>query len=152
MIDTEKEFYGSCHTHLDSSNYRLRDCIIKLEPLCKYALELGHNFVAITDHETVSSFLHCQEVEEEIRKKHPDFKIIKGNEIYLCRDGLNKENYKRGEDRFWHFILLAKDEIGVKQLYELSTRAWMRSFKQGKMIRVPTYYQDLKDHISIMKN
>lgn len=145
MIDTEKEFYGSCHTHLDSSNYRLRDCIIKLGPLCEYALELGHNFVAITDHETVSSFLHCQEVEEEIRKKHPDFKIIKGNEIYLCRDGLNKENYKRGEDRFWHFILLAKDEIGVKQLYELSTRAWMRSFKQGKMIRVPTYYQDLKD-------
>ena len=77
MIDTKKEFYGSCHTHLDSSNYRLRDCIIKLEPLCEYALELGHNFVAITDHETVSSFLHCQEVEEEIRKKHPDFKIIK---------------------------------------------------------------------------
>lgn len=86
------------------------------------------------------------------KKKHPDFKIIKGNEIYLCRDGLNKENYKRGEDRFWHFILLAKDEIGVKQLYELSTRAWMRSFKQGKMIRVPTYYQDLKDIVEKIKD
>ena len=83
MIDTEKEFYGSCHTHLDSSNYRLRDCIIKLEPLCEYALELGHNFVAITDHETVSSFLHCQEVEEEITfettiKEDVDMYIEKG--------------------------------------------------------------------------
>lgn len=61
----------------------------------------------------------------------------------MCRDGLSAETYERGVDRFWHFILLAKDAEGHKQIRELSSRAWDRSFKQGKMTRVPTYYQDL---------
>lgn len=139
------EFYGSCHNHTDFSNFRIRDATNKLEDLCNYAVELGHNFIAITDHETVASFIKCQEVEEKIREKNPDFKVIRGNEIYLCRNGLNKDNFIKGRDKFYHFILLAKDEIGNQQIRELSTRAWMRSFKQGKMIRVPTYYSDLQD-------
>lgn len=140
------EFYGSTHCHTDRSNFRLRDSINSLNELCWYAADkLKHNFIAITDHETVSTFIDCQDVEKEIREKYPDFKIIRGNEIYLCRNGLNKENYKRGEDRFYHWILLAKDEIGNRQIRELSTRAWSRAFKQGKMIRVPTYYSDLEE-------
>lgn len=142
------EFYGSVHNHTDYSNFRLRDCICKLKDLCWYAAkELGHNFIAITDHETIASAIECQEVESEIRKEYPNFKIIRGNEIYLCRNGLTKENYIRGEDKFWHFLLLAKDEIGHKQLREISTRAWSRSFLQGKMMRVPTYYSDLQEII-----
>lgn len=140
------EFYGSTHCHTDRSNFRLRDSINSLNELCWYAADkLKHNFIAITDHETVSTFIDCQDAEKEIREKYPDFKIIRGNEIYLCRNGLNKENYKRGEDRFYHWILLAKDEIGNRQIRELSTRAWSRAFKQGKMIRVPTYYSDLEE-------
>lgn len=140
------EFYGSCHGHTDRSNFRLRDSTCRLKELCEYsAYELKHNFIAITDHETVSTAIDCQLVEREIRKTVPDFKIIRGNEIYLCRNGLSKENYIRGEDKFYHWILLAKDEKGHEQIRELSTRAWLRSFKQGKMIRVPTYYQDLFD-------
>lgn len=73
--------------------------------------------------------------------------MILGNEIYLCRNGLSKENYISGEDRFWHFILLAKDARGHEQIREISTRAWLRGWKQGRMKRVPTYYQDLIDII-----
>lgn len=139
------EFYGSIHNHTDRSNYRLRDSTNKLKDLCNYAVELKHNFIAITDHETVSTFIDCQEIEAEIRKTNPEFKVIRGNEIYLCRNGLDKDNFIKGEDKFYHFILLAKDEIGNQQIRELSTRAWLRGFKQGKMIRVPTYYSDLQD-------
>lgn len=138
------EFYGSCHNHTDRSNFRLRDSTNRLEELCWYAArELKHNFIAITDHETISTAIDCQKIEKDIRKEFPNFKVIRGNEIYLCRNGLNKDNYIRGEDRFWHFILLARDEEGHKQIREISTRAWSRSFTQGKMIRVPTYYSDL---------
>lgn len=73
--------------------------------------------------------------------------MVLGNEIYLCRDGLTKENYVSGQDRFWHFVLLAKDAEGHKQIREISSRAWLRSWKQGKMKRVPTYYQDIIDII-----
>ena len=73
--------------------------------------------------------------------------MVRGNEIYLVRDGLNAENYDRTKDRYFHFILLAKDAIGHKQIRELSTRAWMRSYTHNRMVRVPTYYQDLIDII-----
>ena len=142
------EFYGSIHNHTDRSNFRLRDSTNRLEELCWYAAkDLGHNFIAITDHETISTAIDCQKVEKSIRKEFPNFKIIRGNEIYLCRNGLNKENYVRGEDKFFHWILLAKDEIGHRQIREISTKAWGRCFMQGKMLRVPTYYQDLIDVI-----
>lgn len=70
-----------------------------------------------------------------------------GNEIYLTRNGLNAQNYKKETDRYYHFILLAKDEIGHKQIREISSRAWMRSYMARGMRRVPTYYQDLIDII-----
>ena len=143
-----KEFYGSIHNHTDRSNFRLRDSTNRLEELCWYAAkDLGHNFIAITDHETISTAINCQKVEKSIRQEFPNFKIIRGNEIYLCRNGLNKENYVRGEDKFFHWVLLAKDEIGHRQIREISTKAWGRCFMQGKMLRVPTYYQDLIDVI-----
>jgi len=142
------EFYGSIHNHTDRSNFRLRDSTNRLEELCWYAAkDLGHNFIAITDHETIATAIDCQKVEKKIRQEFPDFKIIRGNEIYLCRNGLNKENYVRGEDKFFHWVLLAKDEIGHRQIREISTRAWSHCFMLGKMLRVPTYYQDLIDII-----
>lgn len=70
-----------------------------------------------------------------------------GNEIYLTRNGLNAQNYKKETDRYYHFILLAKDEIGHKQIREISSRAWMRSYMARGMRRVPTYYRDLIDVI-----
>ena len=70
-----------------------------------------------------------------------------GNEIYLTRNGLNAQNYKKETDRYFHFILLARDATGAKQIREISTRAWMRSYMARGMRRVPTYYQDLIDVI-----
>lgn len=70
-----------------------------------------------------------------------------GNEIYLTRNGLNAQNYNREFDRYFHFILLAKNKEGHKQIREISSRAWMRSYMARGMRRVPTYYQDLVDII-----
>ena len=75
-----------------------------------------------------------------------NFKLILGNEIYLVRNGLNKDNFIAGEDRYYHFILLAKDDIGHKQIRELSSRAWKRSFFRF-LERVPTYYSDIEEVI-----
>lgn len=75
-----------------------------------------------------------------------NFKLGLGNEIYLCRDGLSKDNFVKGEDKFWHFILIAKDKEGHHQIRQLSSRAWEHSFRQF-MERVPTYYSDVEDVI-----
>ena len=122
---------------------RLRDCIIKIPDLLKYAKELGHSVVAITDHESMSGWM---KIEQEAIN-YPDLKIIRGNEIYLCRNGLNGQNFVNGQDKYYHFVLLAKDLIGAHQIMEISTRAWKRSYMGRGMRRVPTYYQDLIDII-----
>lgn len=143
MDERKLKYPGSLHNHLDWSNERLRDCIIKTEDLIDYAIELGHQVVAITDHETVSGAVRAEKYYRKIKEKNPDFKLILGNEIYLCRNGLNASNYKAGQDKYYHFILLAKDAIGHQQIRELSTRAWLRSYMARGMRRVPTYYSDL---------
>ena len=141
------KFPGSLHNHSHYSNLRLRDAIVRETELIDYAIELGHDVIAFTEHESISNAIKIEKYYNKIKKDHPDFKIILGNEIYLCRDGLNGQNFEKGNDRYYHFILLAKDAQGHQQIRELSSRAWMRSYKTGKMRRVPTYYQDLIDVI-----
>ena len=134
---------GSLHNHSDYSNIRLRDCINKLDDLFNYAGALGHKVVALTDHESISGWVKAEKAAKKLKEKYPDLKVILGNEIYLCRNGLNAQNYNREVDRYYHFILLAKDAEGAKQIREISTRAWMRSYMARGMRRVPTYYNDL---------
>ena len=140
----EKLLYpGSLHGHTHYSNIRLRDAIIKEDEALAYAQELGHSVIGITEHEFTGGWLKAF----KLQKKYPDIKIVLGNEIYLCRNGLNASNYNREVDRYYHFCLYGKDDIGLKQIREISTRAWMRSYMARGMRRVPTYYQDLFDII-----
>ena len=141
------KYPGSLHNHTHASNLRLRDCIIRENELIDYAIELGHEVVAFTEHDSVSNVIKIEKYYKKIKEKNPNFKVILGNEIYLCRNGLSKETFVKGQDRFYHFILLAKDSIGHQQIREISTRAWLRSWMNGKMRRVPTYYQDLVEII-----
>ena len=136
---------GSLHNHTDYSNETLRDCINTVSGLIDLAIELGHECVAITDHETISSYIKAEKYYKKIKEKNPNFKLIRGNEIYLTRNGLTAKNYDKTKDRYFHFILLAKDIEGYKQICQLSTRAWQRSYMSRRQRRRPTYYQDLKD-------
>lgn len=130
--------------HTEYSNIRLRDSIIKIPDAFKRAEELGHTVLGFTDHECLSSWM---KIEKEA-KKHPTIKALRGNEIYLVRNGLNADNFNPEKDRYWHFLLIAKDLTGAKQIMEISTRAWKRSYMARGMRRVPTYYQDLIDIVS----
>ena len=142
--------YYSLHNHTEASNARLIDSITKIEDLIQYAFDLGLSGVAITDHETVKAHVRASKYIKGKREKDErwnNFKLIYGNEIYLCRNNLTKENYNREKDYFFHFILLALDEEGHKLIRKLSTRAYEHSFMRGKMLSVPTYYRDLEEII-----
>ena len=145
--------YYSLHNHTCASNQRLVDSINVVEDLIQYAFDLGLYGVALTEHETVNSHIKAIKYVEKKRKEEnhdprwDTFKLILGNEIYLCRNGLNSENYDSKKDSFYHFILLAKDDEGHKQIRKLSTRAYGQSFMKNRMRRVPTYYSDLEEII-----
>lgn len=146
------ETWSELHAHSDYSNLNLIDCINKIEDLIQYSFDLGLHGLAITDHEALCGHIKARDFieskrksnNEELAKKWKDFKLILGNEIYLCRNGLTEETYTPNKDKFYHFILLAKDEIGHQQLQELSSRAWERSWMKF-IRRRPTYYSDIEE-------
>ena len=137
------QYPGSLHNHTDYSNLRLRDSINTVESLINYAIELGHKCIAITEHDTIANAIKIEKYAQKIKEEHPDFKVIRGNEIYL----VDPQDIANGDKKYYHFLLLAKDAIGHQQIRELSTRAWMRSYVDRRMRRVPTYYSDLKEII-----
>ena len=59
-------FAGSLHNHTDVSNETLRDCINKVDKLIDTAIELGHECVAITDHETISNYIKIEKYYNKI--------------------------------------------------------------------------------------
>ncbi len=134
--------YTSLHNHTDYSNLRLIDSINTVPKLIDRAFELGLKGVAITDHESVSG--HIKAINHYKKNyKDKDFKLILGNEIYLTRNNLTADNHQKGE-RFYHFLLLAKNKKGHKQLRQLSSRAWSRSYMKNLM-RVPVFWDDLEE-------
>ena len=137
------KYPGSLHTHTDWSNLKVRDSINKVDDMINLAIELGHSCIAFTEHEILSGAIAIEKSYDKIKKTNPDFKVIRGKEIYLVRDGLTAENFNKDFDSYYHFVLLAKDAEGHRQIRELSTRAWMRSYVQNKQTRVPTYYNDI---------
>ena len=129
--------YFGCHNHTEYSNIRLLDCINKPKDLIDKAIELGLSGIAITDHECLSSHMEVNQYAKVIKEKYPDFKIALGNEIYLT------DNRDSGQ-KYYHFILIAKDELGHKALRELSSTAWYNSYSDRGMERVPLLKSELK--------
>ena len=126
-----QRFVPHCHTEM--SNFRLLDCINKLPNLVKRGKEIGLAGLAITDHETLAQSIRvCK-----LQKENPDFKIAIGNEIYLT-------DVRQNGIKYYHFILIAKDAEGHKQLRQLSSRAWMNSYWDRGMERVPTLKSELE--------
>lgn len=118
------------------------DCINHPIDLINKAIEYGLSGIAITDHESLSSHMKVNKYAKQLQTSHPDFKVVLGNEIYLT------DTRDMGQ-RYYHFILLAKDNIGYRALKELSSIAWMNSYYDRRLERVPTLKSELAN---IMQN
>lgn len=125
------------HSHTHYSNIRLLDCINRLERLIERARQIGLAGISITDHECLSASMEANILAKKIQEKDPNFKIGLGNEIYLT-------NTREPGQKYYHFILVAKDAIGHRQLRELSSLAWMNSYFDRGLERVPTLKSDLE--------
>ena len=139
--------YANNHIHTEFSNLRLLDCIIRINKLVDYAMELGYNSISITDHCSLSAHVQCMKKNKELKEKGIDFKINLGDEIYLVDDVEETKNYESGVTKFYHFILVAKDEIGYKQLRKIDSQCWDNSFYTGKMRRTFIDRQQLEEII-----
>ena len=137
MKEVEALSRFECHAHTMYSNIRLLDCINQPKDLVDRALEIGLSGICCTDHEALGAHVTFDKLREYAKEKNPNFKIGLGNEIYLVDERVSNQKY-------WHFILIAKDFVGYKALRELSSIAWQNSYFDRGMERVPTLKSDIE--------
>jgi len=105
------------HLHLHTQ-YSLLDGAIRLEDLFPQVLARGMKSVAITDHGNLFGALDFYET----AKKH-GVKPIFGCETYVAPD-----RHDRNERKSNHLILLAKDNVGWKNLSYLNSMGYLEGF------------------------
>ena len=101
---------------------------------------MGLSGIAITDHECISAHVIANKIAKQFKKDGIDFVIALGNEIYLV------ESRESGQ-KYYHFILIAKDAIGHQIIRELSSTAWVNSYSDRGMERVPILKSEAKEII-----
>ncbi len=105
------------HTH-----YSLLDGLGKIDDILDRVQELGMNSIAITDHGVMYGVPEFYD-----KATQRGIKPIIGCEMYLAPNGL--ENKRAGiDDTRYHLTLLAKDNIGYKNLMKLVTIAHLEGF------------------------
>src|SRR6185312_15858398 len=114
------------HLHLHTQ-YSLLDGAIRLDHLFPKVLERGMKSVAITDHGNLFSALDFYQ-----KAKAHGVKPIFGCETYVAPDRLDKT-----ERRSNHLILLAKNEVGWKNLSYLNSMGYLEGFYYNPRIDKP---------------
>lgn len=146
FLDGLREHFGSNHTHSDEgSNLRMLDSLARVKDIVDRAIELGYCGLSVTEHEAITSHVSYMKYIKELKdnnKLPKNFKIAYGNEIYLVDD---IEACKRREEKYNHFIVVAKDKYGHEIIRRLSSQAWLNSYMTGKMRRTPITKQQLID-------
>lgn len=114
------------HVH---SEYSLLDGLNSPSDLVLRAKELGQTALALTDHGYMYGYYDFYKT----CKKH-DIKPIIGNEIYFTYDiDISTDEYEeKGYDkRNYHLVLLAKNDVGLKNLIKLSSIAAIKGLYDG---------------------
>ena len=109
-----------CHTKMSS----LDAVMAPTELVCTAAL-WGHKAVAITDHGVVQAF-----PEAAVAGKKFGIKVIYGMEGYLIDD--SKPVDEKGNN--FHIIILAKNYIGLRNLYKLVSISHIKHYKKRPRI------------------
>ena len=120
------------HLHLHTE-YSLLDGIARIDKLVDMVAERGWPAVAMTDHGNMYGAL-------KFYKKclTKGVKPILGTEFYLCEDRFDKVN----KSKYYHLILLAKNNVGYKNLIKLNSTAFIDGFYYKPRID----YKCLREH------
>ena len=127
------------HLHVHS-HYSLMDGLNTPHELLEAAKKQGQTSLSITDHGTLSSHRDMQ-----IAAKELGIKPILGIEAYISEtDRFDKREVKKRDDNtsvYNHIILLAKNDIGLKNLQKLSQIAWTEGYYRKPRIDMDVLFE-----------
>jgi DNA polymerase III subunit alpha len=104
------------HLHVHTSIGSMQDAMTPVDGIFKRAKEFGQTALAITDHGTMAAIFDARKA----AKKY-DVKYIPGLEAYFVEDA-KAEKQKRS-----HLVLLAKNQIGYKNLLKINYEGYVNS-------------------------
>ncbi|MCB6203710.1 DNA polymerase III subunit alpha [Extibacter muris] len=113
--------FAHLHVHteyslLDGSN-KIKECIARVK-------ELGMDSVAITDHGVMFGVIDFYRAAKEA-----GIKPILGCEVYVAPGSrFDKEAGGSGEDRYYHLVLLAENDLGYHNLMKLVSRGFTEGY------------------------
>ena len=118
---------GFVHLHLHSE-YSLLDGACRIKAIPAYALAMGMNAVALTDHGAmygaVEFYNACRSV---------GVKPIIGCEVYVAPGAMTDKTSCDG-NAYYHLVLLCKDKIGYKNLIYMVSKSYTEGFYQKPRI------------------
>ncbi|MGN6109372.1 MAG: DNA polymerase III subunit alpha [Kofleriaceae bacterium] len=120
------------HLHLHTQ-YSLLDGAIRVKDLFAKVKDLGMKSVAVTDHGNMFGAIDLYG-----EAKANDVKLIFGCETYVAAT----DRHDRTNRRNYHLILLAKDDVGYKNLAFLNSKGYLEGFYYNPRIDK----QILRDH------
>jgi DNA polymerase-3 subunit alpha len=107
-----------CHSH-----YSLLDGANQIPALVKRVKELGMNAVALTDHGNlygaIEFYLEC---------RNAGINPIIGYEAYVAPGKRTDREYRRGDERYYHLTLLARNRTGFQNLIKMASAAFLEGF------------------------
>jgi DNA polymerase III subunit alpha len=124
--------YGHLHTHTERGS--VLDGMAQVEELIDTAKGLGQEFIAITDHGSMSSLWRAQEHGDKV-----GIKVIHGCEFYW---EYSKEAVSAGAKGNGHLLILAKDNVGLQNMFRMHKWASKENFFRNPRIT----WEVLKEH------
>ena len=113
--------FAHLHVHteyslLDGSN-KIKECVSRVK-------ELGMNSVAITDHGVMFGVIDFYRAAKAV-----GIKPILGCEVYVAPGSrFDKEAAGSGEERYYHLVLLAENDLGYHNLMKIVSRGFTEGY------------------------
>ena len=115
-------FMAFTHLHVHTE-YSLLDGSNKIKEYVKRVKELGMNSAAITDHGVMYGVIDFYK-----ECKAQGIKPILGCEVYVAPDSRFDKELGGGEDRYYHLVLLAENNIGYANLSRIVSRGFTEGY------------------------
>ena len=110
------------HLHVHTE-YSLLDGSSKIKEITKQAKELGMDSLAITDHGVMYGVIDFYRAAKEV-----GIKPIIGCEVYVAPGSRFDREASGGDDRYYHLVLLAENDLGYHNLMKIVSIGFLEGF------------------------